>query len=95
MSEKIITNQEISSQKLEFARKIILELQQELPSHIAQGSGPFLAAIYNNEGRLITKQANSVINESCSTINAEINKIDGVEMSSNKEGLLPSDSFKE
>ncbi len=89
MSEKIITNQEISSQKLEFARKIILELQQELPSHIAQGSGPFLAAIYNNEGRLIAKQANSVINESCSNNHAEINTIKMAEKSLDTYDLSP------
>lgn len=61
--------------KLERAKKIILELQNELKSLIAEGAGPFLAAVYNAEGKLIAKTANSVVTEGCSNNHAEMNAI--------------------
>ena len=58
----IITNAELTFDKLEQAKKIIVELQQELKHMIEQGAGPFLAAIYDVNGNLIAKAANSVVN---------------------------------
>lgn len=74
MSE-IISNTKIDKDKLDFARKVILNLQQELKECIAQGCGPFLAAIYDKNNNLISKCANSVVNECCSNNHAEINTI--------------------
>ena len=71
----VITNEQIDQSKLNRATKIILELQQQLPEYIDRGHGPFLAAIYDNDGNLIAKTANSVINESCSNNHAEMNAI--------------------
>jgi tRNA(Arg) A34 adenosine deaminase TadA len=61
------------------AEEIIGQLQKELPNYITKGSGPFLAAIYDEKGNLIAKQANSVINETCSHNHAEMNAIKAAE----------------
>lgn len=79
MQKDVIANEEINTAKLAQAEKIILQLQQELPSYIANGSGPFLAAIYDEQGNLIAKEANSVINEGCSHNHAEMNAIKAAE----------------
>ena len=71
----VITNEQIDQSKLNRATKIILELQQQLPEYIDRGHGPFLAAIYDNDGNLIAKTANSVVSESCSNNHAEMNAI--------------------
>lgn len=71
----VIANEKIDDLKLINATKIILNLQQELKKHIDKGCGPFLAAIYDQNGNLISKAANSVINESCSNNHAELNAI--------------------
>ena len=39
------------------------------------GSGPFVAAIYDDKGNEIVKVANSVVNENCSNNHAEMNAI--------------------
>lgn len=75
----IISNEEINTDKLNKAAKIITELQTELKDYIAEGHGPFLAAIYNESGKLIAKTANSVINETCSNNHAEMNAIKAAE----------------
>lgn len=75
----VVSNENIDEKKLSVARKIILDLQRELPDYIAQGCGPFLAAIYNNEGKLIAKQANHVISDACSHSHAEMNVIKAAE----------------
>mgnify|MGYP002853660901 CR=1 FL=1 len=72
---EIIANEKIDLVKLETAQKIILRLQDELQEHIAKGHGPFLAAIYDAEGNLIAKAANSVVMENCSHNHAEMNTI--------------------
>ena len=79
MQKDVIANEEINAAKLAQAEKIILQLQQELPSYIANGSGPFLAAIYDEKGNLVAKEANSVINEGCSHNHAEMNAIKAAE----------------
>lgn len=79
MLSKIIANEEINLKKLENAEKIILGLQEELKEFIANGSGPFLAAVYDNKGNLIAKTANSVVKEVCSHNHAEMNAIKAAE----------------
>ena len=54
-------------------QKIILGLQKDLGEAIKKGSGPFLAALYNKNGELIAKAANSVVIDSCSHNHAEMN----------------------
>ena len=71
----VIANEKIDDLKLTKATKIILDLQQELPKYIDRGHGPFLAAVYDSDGNLIAKAANSVIDESCSNNHAEMNVI--------------------
>ena len=40
-----------------------------------KGFGPFMAAIYDEEGNLIAEASNSVVNDGCSNNHAEINAI--------------------
>ena len=75
----VVANEKINTKKLARARKIIFDLQQELPKYIKRGHGPFLAAIYNKKGQLIAKKANSVIIDKCSNNHAEINAIKAAE----------------
>ena len=79
MSQDIIANKRIVKSKLQMAQTIILSLQQELATYIAEGSGPFLAAIYDDKGNLIAKAANSVVSENCSHNHAEMNTIKAAE----------------
>lgn len=72
---KVISNEEINDTKLENAEKIILQLQTEMKNYIAQGSGPFLAAVIDDKGNIISKTANSVVSEGCSNNHAEMNAI--------------------
>ena len=76
---KIIANEKIDEKKVAKAREIILNLQKELPQYIANGSGPFLAAIYDKKENLIAKEANSVVNAGCSHNHAEMNTIRAAE----------------
>ena len=78
-TQMVISNEKIDEQKLATAKKIILELQSELKDHIARGSGPFLAAIYDDKGNLIAKESNSVVAETCSNNHAEMNTIKAAE----------------
>ena len=71
----VISNETINNEKLNQAPKIILSLQAELSEAIQAGSGPFMAAIYDETGNLVAKSANSVISESCSHNHAEMNAI--------------------
>lgn len=89
MSENkdIIANEEINQEKLQKAVRIIKQLQQELPSWIENGSGPFLAAVYDENDNLVAKQANSVINEVCSHNHAEMNTIRAAEKALNTYDL--------
>ena len=83
----IIANEKINPQKLAQAQKIILQLQQELPEYISKGHGPFLAAIYDEQGNLIAKTANSVVSEKCSHNHAEMNVIKAAEQELNTYDL--------
>ena len=74
-NNNVVSNTKISVRKLGQARKIILELQKELPQYIKKGYGPFLAAIYDAKGKLIAKTCNSVLLDKCSHCHAEMNVI--------------------
>ena len=89
MTNRIIANKEIDQQKLSRAKEIILNLQKELPGYIAKGSGPFLAAIYDGNGNLIAKEANSVVSEACSHCHAEMNTIKTAEKALKTYDLSP------
>ena len=71
----IIANEDIDLNKLENARKIIIDLQNELQNCLKDGCGPFLAAIYDSDNNLIAKCANSVVKDNCSNNHAEMNTI--------------------
>lgn len=75
----VVANEKVDAVKLEKASKIILQLQSEMPEYIAKGSGPFLAAIFDDAGHLISKEANSVVSEICSHNHAEMNAIKAAE----------------
>ena len=75
----IISNEPINFEKLHNASEIINNLQDELNSHITDGFGPFLAAICDNNGNLLAKSFNSVINDKCSNNHAEVNVIKAAE----------------
>lgn len=85
----VIANGKIDTAKLTNAKKIILELQQELTKYIHKGCGPFLAAIYDSQGNLIAKAANSVVNKSCSHNHAEMNAIKLAEKKLGTHDLSP------
>ena len=74
-TNNILSNENIDDFKLKKAKEIIIQLQKELESCTKNGSGPFLAAIYDSNYNLIAKSANSVVNENCSNCHAEINVI--------------------
>ena len=86
---KVISNEKIDNAKVEKASKIILDLQKDLQEHIQKGSGPFLAAIYDDKGNLIAKTSNSVILEQCSNNHAEMNVIKEAERVLNTYDLAP------
>ena len=86
-SANIVANEKINTQKVKKAAKIILQLQSEMKDYIAQGSGPFLAAIYDEKGNLIAKTANSVVSEKCSNNHAEVNVIKAAEKALNTYDL--------
>lgn len=75
LSAQVISNEEINEAKLENAKKIILQLQDEIGDYIANGSGPFLAVVIDDKGQIISKTANSVVSEGCSNNHAEMNAI--------------------
>lgn len=75
----IISNETIDESKVDKAYKIISELQKDMKSFTDNGAGPFLAAIYDEEGKQIIKTSNSVVNDVCSHNHAEINAIKEVE----------------
>ncbi len=78
-STDIISNEPIDISRLEFAKKVIAGLQADISKYTSEGSGPFVAAIYDEAGNLICKTFNSVINDTCSHNHAEINAIREVE----------------
>lgn len=87
----IIANEPIDETKQTKATQIIEQLQTELYKYIANGAGPFLAAVYDAKGNLIAKAANSVINETCSHNHAEMNAIKAAEKALNAYDLSDYD----
>ena len=86
----VISNEPIDEKKLEKARQIILNLQNELLKKIeTEGCGPFLAAVFDEKGNLISKTANSVINEKCSHNHAEMNAVKEAEKALQTYDLAP------
>ncbi len=75
LNAQVVSNEEINKTKLENATKIILQLQDEMSDYIRNGSGPFLAAVIDEKGKIISKTANSVVSEGCSNNHAEMNAI--------------------
>ncbi len=86
---EIFANEPIQLSKVEKATQIILALQEELKKCIANGSGPFLAAIYDEKGNLIAKAANSVVQDGCSHCHAEMNAIKKAEQKLGTFDLAP------
>ena len=86
---KIISNEKIDNTKVVTASKIIADLQKDMQSFTKNGSGPFVAAIYDNEGNLVVKVANSVVNEQCSNNHAEMNAIKAAEKKLGTYDLAP------
>lgn len=84
---QVIANEDINPEKLQKAKEIILNLQEEMKDYIAKGSGPFLAAIYDDKGKLIAKTSNSVVAEGCSNNHAEMNAIKAAEKALNTYDL--------
>lgn len=86
----VIANEPINENKLSKARQIISDLQAELSKKIeTEGCGPFLAAIFDEKGNLITKAFNSVVIEKCSHNHAEMNVIKKAEKIFNTYDLAP------
>ena len=75
--------------KIKVASKIITELQKDMQTFTSQGSGPFVAAIYDDKGNEIVRVANSVVNEICSNNHAEMNAIKAAEQKLGTYDLAP------
>ena len=86
---KVISNEKIDKAKAETASKIIAGLQKDMQSFTSKGSGPFVAAIYDEKGNLVVKVANSVVNEQCSNNHAEMNAIKAAEKKLGTFDLAP------
>ena len=72
---EVVANEPVDFTKVAEAEKIILALQERMPAYIAEGAGPFVAAIYDRQGNLVVETANSVVNGQCSHNHAEMNAI--------------------
>lgn len=89
VNAKVISNEKIDKTKVEIASKIITNLQKDMKNYTSKGSGPFVAAIYNDKGELVVKVANSVVNEQCSNNHAEMNAIKAAEKKLGTYDLAP------
>lgn len=85
----IISNEQINKTEITTVSAIIKEMQCEISSYVSKGFGPFLAAIYDKNGKLIAKCANSVVNENCSNNHAEVNAIKSAEKYFDSYDLSP------
>lgn len=86
---KVISNEKINIQKVKKAQIILNELQKDAAIQIEKGYGPFVAAVYDENGNLIVKTANSVLSEQCSNNHAEMNAIKEIEKKLNTFDLAP------
>ena len=74
-SDGIVANETPDSKKIAEARHIIAGLQHDMDEYTEQGSGPFVAAIYDADGKLVVKMPNTVVLSGCSHNHAEMNVI--------------------
>lgn len=88
-NNKILSNEKPAPQKIEKAKTILLELQNEAAKKIEEGFGPFVAAIYDEKGNQLVVSANSVISEQCSNCHAEMNAIKEVQQKLGTYNLSP------
>ena len=86
---KVISNEKINKKKVAKATEIITQLQKDMEAFTSEGSGPFVAAVYDMQGNLLVKVANSVVNESCSNNHAEMNAIKAVQAKLGTYNLAP------
>lgn len=86
---KVVSNEKIDMQKVQKAQIILKELQKDAAIQIEKGYGPFVAAVYDENGNLIVKTANSVLSEQCSNNHAEMNAIKEIEKKLNTFDLAP------
>ena len=86
---QVITNDNYDEAKVRKAVKIITGLQNDMPQYTKEGSGPFVAAVYDDKGNLIVKVANSVVNENCSNNHAEMNAIKAAQQKYGTYNLAP------
>ena len=89
VNAKVISNEKIDKKKVEVASKIITDLQKDMQTFTSQGSGPFVAAIYDDKGNELVRVANSVVNEICSNNHAEMNAIKAAEQKLGTYDLAP------
>lgn len=75
----VISNEKPVKEKIETASRIIKELQNDIEEFTSEGSGPFVAAIYDSDGNFVAKCANSVVSDNCSNHHAELNVIRAVQ----------------
>src|SRR5574344_497348 len=68
-------NSSISKKELYKSQKILKDLQKENGQRIKKGYGPFLAVIYDKQGRQVAKMSNTVLKEGISNNHAEMNTI--------------------
>ena len=85
----IISNEKINNEKVTKASEILLRLQQDLKQNIENGIGPFLAAVIDEDGNIISKETNSVVHEQCSNNHAEMNAIRAAEKKLGTYNLAP------
>ena len=60
---------------MKFVNCVMADIQKQVGVQIEQGYGPFLAAIYDKNGKCVVKMPNTVIKEQCSLNHAEVNTI--------------------
>ena len=89
VSSDIIANEEPDAAKIDIARRIIAGLQHDLEDYAAKGSGPFVAAVYDEKGNLVAKMPNTVVIDKCSHNHAEMNAIKAAEEKLGSHDLTP------
>ena len=89
VNSNVISNEKIDKKKVEVASKIITDLQNDMQTFTSKGSGPFVAAIYDDKGNELVRVANSVVNEICSNNHAEMNAIKAAEQKLGTYDLAP------
>ena len=89
VNAEVISNEEINPEKVQTAAKIIKSLQKDMHKYTQKGSGPFVAAVYDSNGKQLVCVANSVVNKNCSNNHAEMNAIKAVQKKLKTYDLAP------